>query len=167
MSECFYLTWHCLYISPPVNCYYIYLILLNSLSLQHTCFLLINWFQGWYCDLQGYSTWMQGLPFHFVYLCWIILHDCLVIWFLTSLRVRPIISICFDISIPYLAHGSITKRGCVKYIHDLDMTLTFVLKVKFIGFMTLLCVQASPFLSIGIVILCYACGCVTMVRCVT
>ena len=106
MSECFYLTWHCLYISPPVNCYYIYLILLNSLSLQHTCFLLINWIQVWYRDLQGYSTWMQGLPFHFVYSCWISLHDCLVIWFLTSLHVRPIIPICFDISIPHLAHRS-------------------------------------------------------------
>ena len=59
------------------------------------------------------------------------------------------------------------KRGCVKYIHDPDMTLTFDLKVKFIGFMTWLCVQASPFLSFGIVILCYAFGCITMVRCVT
>ena len=28
--------------------------------------------------------------------------------------------VCFDISIPYLAHGSITMRGCVKYIHDPD-----------------------------------------------
>ena len=45
-------------------------------------------------------------------------------------------SVSFDIGIPYLAHGSITKRGCVKYIHDPDMTLTFDLKVKFIGFMT-------------------------------
>ena len=53
----------------------------------------------------------------------------------------------FDIGLTYLAHGSITKRGCVKYIHDPDMTLTFDFKVTFIGFMTWLCVQASPFLS--------------------
>ena len=31
-------------------------------------------------------------------------------------------------------------RGCVKYIHDPDSTVTFDLKVKFIGFMTWLCV---------------------------
>ena len=86
---------------------------------------------------------------------------------LSCLHVQPVTSVSFDIGIPYLAHGSITKRGCVKYIHDPDMTLTFDLKVKFIGFMTWLCVQASPFLSFGIVILCYACGCITMVRCVT
>ena len=34
------------------------------------------------------------------------------------------------------AHGSITTRGCVAYIHDPDMMLTFDLNVKFIGFMT-------------------------------
>ena len=86
---------------------------------------------------------------------------------LSCLHVQPVTSVSFDIGIPYLAHGSITKIGCVKCFHDPDMTLTFDLKVKFIGFMTWLCVQASPFLSFGIVILCYACGCITMVRCVT
>ena len=57
-------------------------------------------------------------------------------------------------------------RGCVKYIHDLDMTLTFDLKVKFTWFMTWLCVQASAFLSFDIVILCLARECITMIRCV-
>ena len=40
----------------------------------------------------------------------------------------------FDIGLPYLAHGSITKRGCVMYIHDPDWMLTFDLQVNFIGF---------------------------------
>ena len=76
-------------------------------------------------------------------------------------------SVCwFDFGLPYLAHGSTTMRGCVKYIHDPDTTLTFDLKVKFIGFMTWLCVQASAFLSFDIVILCLARKCITMVRCV-
>ena len=58
-------------------------------------------------------------------------------------------------------------RRCVKYIHDPDTTLTFDLKVKFIGFMTWLCVQASTFLSFDKVILCLARECITMVQCVT
>ena len=40
----------------------------------------------------------------------------------------------FDIGLPYLAHGSITKRGCVVYIHDPDWMLTFDLQVNFVGF---------------------------------
>ena len=56
----------------------------------------------------------------------------------------------------HLAHVSITMRGCVKYIHDPDTTLNFDFKVKFIGFMTWLCVQASAFLSVDIVIHCLA-----------
>ena len=44
-----------------------------------------------------------------------------------------------------------------------DTTLTFDLKVKFIGFMTWLCVHATEFLSFHIVILC---KCITMVQCV-
>ena len=77
-----------------------------------------------------------------------------------------VISVSFDIGILYLAHGSITTRRCVKYINDLDTTLNIDLKVKFIGFVTWLCVQASAFLSFDIVILCYACGYITMVWCV-
>ena len=38
------------------------------------------------------------------------------------------------IGILYLAHGSITMRGCITHIHDPDLTLTFDLKVKFLGF---------------------------------
>ena len=55
-------------------------------------------------------------------------------------------SVSFDIGILYLAHGSITKKGCVKYIHDPDTTLTF----EIYRFMTWLCVQAPTFLSFDI-----------------
>ena len=79
---------------------------------------------------------------------------------------RPVTSVSFNIGIPYLAHGCMTMRECVKYIHDPDTTLTFDLKVKFIGFMTWLCVKASVFLCFDIVILCLACECITMVGCV-
>ena len=87
--------------------------------------------------------------------------------FLSYLCVQPVISVCFDIGIPYLAHGSITMVGGVAYIHDPDMTLTFDLKVKFIGFITWLFVLARAFLSFDIVILCLARGCITVVQCVT
>ena len=81
---------------------------------------------------------------------------------LSCLLVRPVTSACFDIGIPYLAHGSIYMRGCVKYIPDHDTTLTFDLKIK--GFMTWFCVQASAFLSFDIAILCLARECITMVQ---
>ena len=58
-----------------------------------------------------------------------------------QIRVRPITFLWFDIGLPYLAHGCITMRRCVAYIHDPDTTLNFDLKVKFMGFMTLFCVQ--------------------------
>ena len=66
---------------------------------------------------------------------------------LSCLHVRPVTSVSFAIDIPYmyLSHGSITIRGFVKYMHDPDTTLTFDLKVQFLGFMTCLCVQASAF----------------------
>ena len=87
---------------------------------------------------------------------------------LSCLHVRPVTSLSFDIGIPYLTHGSIIMRGCVKYIHCPDTsTLTFYLKVKFIGFMTWLYVQTSGFfLSFDIVILCLARECIPMIRCV-
>ena len=44
-----------------------------------------------------------------------------------------------------MAHGSISLRGCVKYIHDPVTTLNFDLKVQFIRWMTWLCVQTSVF----------------------
>ena len=53
--------------------------------------------------------------------------------------VRLSASVSFDTGIPYLAHRSITMRGCVKYIRDSDTTLNFDLKIKFLGFMTWLC----------------------------
>ena len=55
---------------------------------------------------------------------------------LSCLHVRPVTSVSYDIGIPYLAHGSLTKRARVKYIHDPDTTLTFDLRVKITGFMT-------------------------------
>ena len=58
------------------------------------------------------------------------------IGFSSCLQVGPVTSVCCDIGIPYLAHGSTTMTGCVKYIHDPDTTLNFDLKVKFIGLMT-------------------------------
>ena len=77
------------------------------------------------------------------------------IWlFYLCLFVQPINSVCFDIGIPYLAHGSITMRGCVAYINDPDRALTFDLKVQFIEFMTWLCVWATALLSFEKVILC-------------
>ena len=85
---------------------------------------------------------------------------------MSCLHLRSVTSVGFDIGIPYLAHGSITMRGCVKYINDSDTTLTFDLKVKFKVFMTWLCVQESAFLSFDIVIVCLASECITMVRCV-
>ena len=86
--------------------------------------------------------------------------------FLSYLCVKPITSVCFDIGISYLAHGSITMKGCFSYVCDHVMTLTFDLEVKFIGFITWLCVRATAFLSFDIVILCLARECITMVQCV-
>ena len=51
-----------------------------------------------------------------------------------QIRVRPITFLWFDIGLPYLAHGCITMRQCVAYIHDPDSMLTFDLNVKFKGF---------------------------------
>ena len=59
-----------------------------------------------------------------------------------QIRVRPITFLWFDIGLPYLAHGCITMRQCVAYIHDPDTTLNFDLKVKFIGFFT--CFRVRP-----------------------
>ena len=83
---------------------------------------------------------------------------------LSCLHVRPEISLSFDIGILYLTHGPITMRGYVKYIRDPDRTLTIDLNVKFIGFMTGLCVQVSAFLSHDIVILCLAREFITIIR---
>ena len=66
---------------------------------------------------------------------------------------------CFDISFPYLAHGCITMRGCVVYIHDPDMMLTLDVKVKFIGFLTCQCVWLvnSVCFDIGLPYLAHEC----------
>ena len=84
---------------------------------------------------------------------------------LSCLHVRLVTSVRFDIGLPYLAHGSITMRGCVKYIHGPNTMFTFDLKVKFIGFMTWLCVQALAFLSLDILLLCLAHGSITKRGC--
>ena len=62
----------------------------------------------------------------------------LIYMVLRCLPVQHVTSFCFDIGIYYLAHGSIFMRRCVKYIYDphTTRTLTFYLKVKFIGFLT-------------------------------
>ena len=49
-----------------------------------------------------------------------------------QIRVRPETIFCFDICIPYLAHGCITIKQCVTYIHASNMMLTFDLKVNFL-----------------------------------
>ena len=51
-----------------------------------------------------------------------------------QIRVRPISFLWFDIGLRYLAHGSITIKRCVAYIHDPDSMFTYDLKVKFKGF---------------------------------
>ena len=68
------------------------------------------------------------------------------IGFLSYFCVQPVTFVCFDIGLPYLAHASITMRGCVAHIHNPDMKLTFDLKVKFTGFITrFLCTGHSFF----------------------
>ena len=82
----------------------------------------------------------------------------------TYLLFPHVISVCFDISIPYLAHWSIIMRECVTFIHDPN---TFDLEVKFIEFLTWLCVWATAFLPFVIVIPILAYECITMEQCVT
>ena len=65
-----------------------------------------------------------------------------------------------------MAYRCITMIRCIVYIYDPDRILTFDLKVKFIAFMTLLCVWASAFLSFNVIILSLAGKCTTMVQCV-
>ena len=45
----------------------------------------------------------------------------------------------------HLAHGSFTMRQCVSWFHDADPTLTFEVKVTFIGFWTWLRVRTTFF----------------------
>ena len=56
-----------------------------------------------------------------------------------QIRVRSITFFWFDIGLPYLAHGCITIRQCVAYIHDPDSMLTFDFNVKFKGFSCTTC----------------------------
>ena len=49
------------------------------------------------------------------------------------------------VDLPYFAHGCIPMRRCVTHNHDPDMTLTFGLKVKFIGFLTCFLVRPITF----------------------
>ena len=83
-----------------------------------------------------------------------------------QIRVRPITFLWFDISLPYLAHGCITMRGCVGYIHDPDTTVNFDLKVKFIGFLTCFRVRPITFFWIDIGLPYLAHGCITIRQCV-
>ena len=56
---------------------------------------------------------------------------------LTCFHVRTITSVFLDVSIPYLAHGSITM------VHDPYTMLTFDFKIRFIGFLAWLCALLS------------------------
>ena len=62
--------------------------------------------------------------------------------------------------LPYLAHGCITTRHSWSR-YDLELWPQGQI------YRVYDCVQASPFMSFDIVILCYACGYITMLRCVT
>ena len=79
-----------------------------------------------------------------------------------QIRVRPITFLWFDIGLPYLAHGCITIRRCVAYIHDPDMTLNFAIKFKFISFFTCFRVRPITFLWFDIGLPYLAHGCITM-----
>ena len=65
----------------------------------------------------------------------------------------------FDIGLPYLAHGCITMRRYVAYIHGPDTTFNFDLKVKFIGFLTCFRVRHITFFwfDIGLPYLAHGC----------
>ena len=71
---------------------------------------------------------------------------------------------CFDVSIPYLAHWSITMTGFFAYSHDPDTMLIFDLKVNFIRFMTWLSVRVTSFLSFDKVLLCFVRKFITMAQ---
>ena len=58
------------------------------------------------------------------------------ILFLSSIRVRPMTSLCFNIGILHLSHGSITMRACVAFIHDPNMSCP--------SFMILICLVLWP-----------------------
>ena len=81
-------------------------------------------------NMRRYDTYIQ-VPDSIVFSFYVLL---------SRLHVRHVTSVSFNIVMPYFEHGDITIRGCVKYIRDPDMTLTFDLKVKFIAFKTWLCV---------------------------
>ena len=91
----------------------------------------------------------------------------LKVGFLKCLCVRPTTSVWLDFGIPYLAHGSITTRECVAFIHDPNMMLAFDPNVKFIGLLTCLCVWATAFLSSYRVTPHLAHECITKGWCVT
>ena len=91
---------------------------------------------------------------------------CLSVRLSVQIRVRPITFLWFDIGLPYLAHGCITIRQCVAYIHDPDTTFNFDLKVKFIGFWTCFRVRPITFLWIDIGLHYLAHGCITIRQCV-
>ena len=84
-----------------------------------------------------------------------------------QIHVWPINFFCFDIGLQYLAHGSITIKKCVAFIHDLDTTLTFDLNFKFIEFFTWLCVWGTAFSSFDLVLPYLSHECITMGHCIT
>ena len=77
-------------------------------------------------------------------------------------RVWPIRFFWFDIGLPYVAHGCITIRQCVTYIHDPESTLTFDLEVKFIGIFTCFRVRPISFYWFDIDLPYLAHGCISI-----
>ena len=110
------------------------------------------WFSRYCIKPQQFITvinYMQSLWTHYtprerssMGFIWITLSLCLSVRLSVHIRVWTITFLWFDIRLSYLAHGCITIRRCVAYIHDPDTTLNFDLKVKFIGFLTFFCVRS-------------------------
>ena len=72
-------------------------------------------------------------------------HQGQIFSFFSCLCIRHVTFAWFDIGIQYLAHWSITMKGCVLYIYDSWYDIYLWPQVKFIGFMTWLCVHATYF----------------------
>ena len=111
---------------------------------------------GRWC-ISHYYTPVSEVPGEGVY-CNHCLSVCLSVRLSLQILVRPISFFCFDIGLPYLAHGCITMRWCLAFIHDLD-------KVKFIGFCHVFMFKLKLCFDIGITYL--ADGSITLKGCVT
>ena len=93
--------------------------------------------------------------------------------YLESLCLSVLLSVCAESCLahkiflvwhclPYVAHGCITIRQCVTYIHDPKSTLTFDLEVKFIGIFTCFRVRPISFYWFDIDLPYLAHGCISI-----